>query len=94
MAANTPTLRLSAMNLGSPWRGVGTLPGAYPAVARPAAMYLYGGLAVMPLPPQEYVFLFRAPVRPGVLAARSRPLAFAAPDRQPLFVADPRNRRQ
>ncbi len=94
MAADTATRRLSAMNLGSPWRGVGILPGSDPAEIRPAVMFLYAGLAVLPTGELPGVAVFRAPRRPGVLRMPEREPAFVGANRLPSFIADPRNERQ
>ena len=45
MAADTAQKRFSAMNIGSPWRGLMVVPtGTIGADQRAAAMYLYSGI--------------------------------------------------
>lgn len=53
MAADTAAKRFSAMNMGSPWRGLNVMPDAtIPQGERQAAMYWYSGiLFLIPTPP-------------------------------------------
>lgn len=44
MAADTAAKRYSAMNIGSPWRGLNIVPAAIDQAQRQAVMFLYSGI--------------------------------------------------